>query len=147
MFDLDWSNPAFFFKVTLLVEWICPACSLGISFSGSFLWSRQSKTLGLEVFFYQILKARFSLKLLCVSVLTYISKVIRSVYQLQFSGYEIWIFEFKLYHSTIWLRREECSISYLTESSSHAREIAVTVQVFPGSPRFSITAASQSACA
>lgn len=99
------------------------------------------------VFFLQILKARFSLKLLCVSVLTYISKVIRSVYQLQFSGYEIWIFEFKLYHSTIWLKREECSISYLTESSSQAREIAVTVQVFPGSPRFSITAASQSACA
>ena len=89
-------------------------------------------------FFYQILKPQFSLKLLCASVLTYISKVIRSVYQLQFSGYEIWIFEFKLYHSAIWLRREECSISYLTESSSQAREIAVTVQVFPR---------SQSACA
>lgn len=39
--------------------------------------------------------------------------MINSIYQLQLSGYEAWLFEFKLSCSTIWHGKKECSISYL----------------------------------
>lgn len=70
--------------------------------------------------------------------------MIRSVYQLQFPGYEIRLFECKLYGSTIWWRRKECSISYLTESASQAREIAVTVHASQALWGLALPAAPQS---